>query len=44
MLTSGKEFSPFLWFVTVVPAGVEIRSKFKLQIDRSVKTPWQVYG
>ena len=44
MPTSIKESSPRLWFVTVVPAGVWIRGKFKLKIDRSVKTLWQEYG
>ena len=30
--------------VTEVPARVGIRGKFKLKIDRSVKTPRQEYG
>ena len=38
--------SPCLWLqlVTEVPVGIWNRDKFKLNIDRSVKTPWQEYG
>ena len=38
--------SPCWWLqlVTEVPVGIWIRDKFKLKIDRSVKTPWQEYG
>ena len=38
--------SPCLWLqlVTEAPVGIWIRDKFKLKIDRSVKTPWQEYG
>ena len=37
--------SPCSWLqlVTEVPVGIWIRDKFKLKIDRSVKTPWQEY-
>ena len=37
--------SPCLWLqlVAEVPVGVWIRNKFKLNINRSVKTPWQEY-
>ena len=35
--------SPCLWLqlVTEIPVGIWIRDKFKLKIDRFVKTPWQ---
>ena len=38
--------SPCLWLqlVTEVPVGIWIRIKFKVEIDRSVKTPSQEYG
>ena len=38
--------SPCLWLqlVTEVPVGIWIRDKFRLKIDRSVKTPWQEHG
>ena len=38
--------SPCLWLqlVTEVPMGICIRNKFKLKIDRSVKTPWEEYA
>ena len=37
---------PCLWLqlVTEVPVGIWIHDKFKLKIDRSVKTLWQEYG
>ena len=37
--------SPCLWLqlVTEVHLGIRNRDKFKLNIDRSVKTPWQEY-
>ena len=34
----------WLQLVTEVPMGIWIRDKFRLKIDRSVKTPWQEYG
>ena len=37
------EISPCLWLFTKVPVGIWIRDKFKLNRDRSVKTPWQEY-
>ena len=36
--------SSCLWLVTEVPVGIWIRDKFKLKIDRSMKTPCQEYG
>ena len=40
------DISPCLWLqlVTEVPVGIWIWDRFKLKIDRSVKTPWQEYG
>ena len=35
--------SPCLW-MQLIAVGIWIRGKFKLKIDRSVKTPWQEYG
>ena len=40
------DINPCLWLqlVTEVPVRIWIRDKFKLKIDRSVKTSWQEYG
>ena len=34
----------YVWTWPEVPVGIWIRDKFKLKIDRSVKTTWQEYG
>ena len=41
---ANSKFSLCLWLVTELPAWVWIRGKFKLKIDRSVKTPWLDHG
>ena len=45
-LRGHDNISPCCWLqlVSEVPVGIWIRDKFKLKINRSVKTPWQEYG
>ena len=38
-----EKLSPCLLSLTEAPAGVWIRGKFKLKIERFVKAPWQEY-